>query len=310
MSFPILDNYNIEKLLNDPVVEVLLHQIIPAAREERDRLVQLSLEDRLDFGPKVKEQDLPALLEEVKNEVDSFIGISGPEICEVKFRRLRELVKPARECSSDYWLNRLGETFIWAFIGAISMGAAPSEELLLPTIGLIGSCGLAATISVEELVHWIKLTPACYRYKEQAILSKFRSRTQLIPALAHEYTHHILFHAELTNDAYSMLNEGLAQGIERHIARVYAKKEHNDAFLYHSSGYVYHFIETLRWIKASRQELQKLPDYHALGDVFFTLLERADGPSIYKECMEAIHALHGLPPKIDTWVSPFMFLSY
>lgn len=308
MSFPILDNQNIEKLLCDFLAEEQLRKIIPAAREERDRLTQLRLKGQLDFGPKIKEQDLPDLLEEVKTAVDSFIGVSGPEICQVRFRHLRELVKPIKECSSDYWVKRLGETFIWTVGGAVNMCAAPSDELILPIIGLTGSCGLAVTMLAEEFFAWQKMPPACYRPLEQIIISKVKSKVQLIPALAHEYTHHIQFHAGLRNDAYSMLKEGFAQGIERHIAAKYAQKEHNEAFLYHSSQYVENFIETLQWIKASRRELQESPECHALGDVFFTLLERASEHSIYKECLETVQAVNEQASMYVPMVSPLMFL--
>lgn len=161
-----------------------------------------------------------------------------------------------------------------------------------------------------------------YNWVTSKISTLKKNREQATAPIAHEFAHHaqitlLLFEPELILTRFSIFGEGYAEGIARYVAKQFAQKEKEPAFLYDQTykdlNYLYHTCQSICktiGIKPNKQlmcearknlttqksisattlaEAQKKP--HQFGNAFFQIHENKFGPKIYKEIMQGNYDL-------------------
>jgi len=177
------------------------------------------------------------------------------------------------------------------------IGSSFTSEIQLLLMAMYGING--------KILHKI-MNNSKYFVKHEVVQLKKEKSVNLIPVIAHEYTHHIQFKKDFVAKEDSMFMEGHARGVQRYIAKTYREKEDNDAFLYDilnwdvgeiKSAYIWAckkiknpIRKSLLRIGTSRDIDEKIcriternPTEHALGNAFFSIYENDFGDQIYKE---------------------------
>ncbi len=270
-----MDNYFSQ--FNDKCIEqaFLHHEMVPILEKIIDNNMRIysKLKDiTLDYGEVPKRSDLHLLLEDVKIIVDTFFGVSKIKAPTVDYKRILERGLQFSDFSD----------FLMFF---------PSAYNILRSKG-----------------HY-------YDISEHISLKK-EPRGSLIPVLAHEYTHHVQKHKFLF---LPYLLEGQARSVQRHISGVYTERENNPTFLSHN---LMHFdLPELKvaylWLcqkhdiapkiylcqPQTKKEKQYLriaekfkekntkPNYHMMGNAFFSVLEFLEGKGIHRDIISEKYQL-------------------
>ncbi len=161
-----------------------------------------------------------------------------------------------------------------------------------------------------------------YNWVTSKVYTLKNNREQLAAPIAHEYAHHaqitsLLLKPEFVVAELSIFGEGYAEGIARYVAKQFAQKEKEQAFLYNQTykdlNDLYSACQSIYktiGIKPNKQlmcaarknlikpkltnaatliEAQKKP--HQFGNAFFQIHENKFGPKIYKEIMHGNYDL-------------------
>ncbi|MDP2909268.1 MAG: hypothetical protein Q8N77_05670 [Nanoarchaeota archaeon] len=225
----------------------LLEHVLSKEVEELKRLRKLKEENKLDFGKTPSWEEAYNLLGQVKNEVESFLGIT----------RLQEPIICYPYTTNQY-------------------------------------CDKAKIVYLEN-----------------------EERTLLIPALGHEYTHHIqtMIYPKIMREydyRYMAFCEGHARSMQRYIAERYRQKEDNEAFLYDITEMTTGEMKSLykrvclkKWampnkglikIKTRMDRLEiasKILDFgrpseYAAGNTYFLVQETKNGKGVHKDMIKKL----------------------
>ncbi|MBW2992026.1 hypothetical protein KY345_02295 [Candidatus Woesearchaeota archaeon] len=290
-----LRNGNLKRVLlreeNIPILEELLdresQRFIPIQRKKK--------EGKLDFGGKVAELD--EFFSKIKEEVDSFLGISDVDTPRYGYFNL---FKPGI-LSTTMLINYAVQTYNFM----VNVARASQEpDLERSLMWLVGGC--SGLVSVG-LLHSIANNPI-YNPLSKTISLKREKRALLTPNVGHEYTHYVQDKKGLGDilKTHSIFNEGQARGVQRHISEAYMEREDNKAFLYDfldttvgemKSAYLWMcrklkkpIRKTLLKVGTSRDGDEGLsrvvrPTAHAIGNCLFSIHEAKYGSRIYGDVM-------------------------
>ena len=300
-----IENSNLERRLlrtdNIPVLEELLNR----DSQILEKLQKLKEDNKLDMGNKITTKELKELFPKICTEVDDFLGIQSKDTTKVEYSSLFKLGIESTSCLLLYALSA---------ISLIEPG-----NLLLTNQGLNLSNVLEGIIGglifLEATVLHSTSGPHYDPLFKKVVLSK-TTRTELIPTISHEHTHHLQFSRGLKGykylifNKYSIFQEGHARGVERHLSEDYRERENNEAFLYDildttvgefKSAYVWMCKKLDKPVRKSllktkttrdgdensERFMQRKPTPHARGNALFSIYEALHGKQIYN------HMIHG-----------------
>lgn len=156
-----------------------------------------------------------------------------------------------------------------------------------------------------------------YRDQTKRIYLENEERTLLIPALGHEYTHHIqtMIYPKIMREydyRYMAFCEGQARSMQMYIAERYRQKEDNEAFLYDITEMttgemksLYKWLCFKKWVRPNKSlvkiktRMDKLeivskigdfgrPSEYAAGNTYFLVQETKNGKEIHKEMIKKL----------------------
>lgn len=124
---------------------------------------------------------------------------------------------------------------------------------------------------------------------------------QMILTATHEYIHHIISKKvpNLNYRYYSYFEEGMARGLENHIAKIYANKEKDERYLIQNCSInCFEFLQVYfklcekfnkkplkKWNKEKKMIEGLTIGSHAIGNTIFSLYEMKSGEDIYRKNM-------------------------
>jgi len=286
------NEYMKERILRKENISAIEY-ILNRDSQQFERLKQVKVKNKLDFGKKIKNKELSAFSLEICSEVDYFLGISSEEIPKIEYFKLFRL-----NFFNFILLSSYGESSLMIANSLTSLLINKNLQGLI--LLAIGSGSFIAT----NLLHNSKKQSRYYPESEKINLKKIK-RNVLIPTLGHEYVHHIQNINGLRGENYSIFEEGHSRGVEKHLAKVYKEKEDNEAFIFNSldklvgeSKSVYIWMcekfnksvnKNLLKSKSSRdycekvfRRFKKIPTPHAIGNSLFSIYEENSGEEIYK----------------------------
>ncbi|MBI2133073.1 hypothetical protein HYU11_00145 [Candidatus Woesearchaeota archaeon] len=276
---------------------------------EIDRFSRLELfkgKRRLDFGSVPGKVEFASLFDEVRSEVDVFMGVSGIQAPNV-----------------NYYNKVPGQVFHNAVAASLFLTGLYDYALKLV---LLNSDSLDSFLSRQFVNVMMMATgffyfykyhsrgfywqpPADYTYSPrfEVVNAPKDRRANLLPLAGHEYTHHVQKKLGLVsyegNEGMGAFMEGTAIGVQRHLSEWYAEKHGNESYLYIVvKESTYNLSRAYNWLcqalgrepKKSLSLTDELPgrrtEYHAFGDSFFYLLEKRRGKGVYAEMFASLTA--------------------
>ncbi len=278
----------------------ILEEILAQKSSELERLKKAKEEGKLRFGRKIKQrQELETIVKEVKEEVDAFWGVSGIDLPNCDFVKLRENKFALGIVSAAYGLTAIN-------LCTAGLSLTTTNDLDVGPIVfnlLLGATGM--------FVHYSSLLEIGYDAKGQKIRLEKTPRESLVTDFAHEYTHHLQhqFPKQRSISAeYVPFMEGHARGVQRNIGERYRQREENDAFIWGNLNYdVSELKSVYRWLckiagkkvsssllstrtphdgaNAVYLALYKEPTPHALGNALMLIHEAQYGNNIYRKML-------------------------
>jgi len=204
--------------------------------------------------------------------------------------------------------------------GALRSSSNKLEALLSMDLGMGGVVGLGDLRSLFPQVRdkvdsylgvgMIREPPVMFgrysAYHNGSVYVQSGKLAWVVPALAHEYCHHVQVDYVGSNDLLPALCEGHAVGVEHHVSKRFAEESGNAAFLvYPIHWQVSRLKASYQWVclslgirpdkaliacgsESDRCEIGFLrrngrPTSHAIGTAFFTLVPTVFKESAYKE---------------------------
>jgi hypothetical protein len=297
------EDCNIQAILqreeNIPVLEEILDK-------ELKKLAILQ-NQKLDFGKMPKRKELPALFAEVKKDVDNFLHVENIPNPVVACNRISvgSYLKfiPSAACVVA------GLAGISNIIGRAILGQELQDEFIRSLDnkslyyamhhiinGLVAIGGLALADGVRLSIKK-KLDVVDYHPYYKHIRVKRTNFAILTTDLAHEYAHHVQNIVGINMNNHDYFTEGHAEGVARNIARIYAEKKDNPAYLLDTTRISVDEIKSVYlWLcekfgKEADKNLVSdvkpciMPDIHAIGNSMISIYEAQYGPRIYNEMM-------------------------
>lgn len=292
----LLTNENLRQILLNKENIAPLEELLAREISKLKRLRKLADQDKLNFGPTPSEDQLEGILAEVKEKVDSFLGVNNvdaPNVLHNGFMR--------------FSINHLGLLFNYG-VGAAALGYGLPKGLGGSWVGWLFAF-VGSSILIRAALDHLKMSKRSFytELSETITLARIR-RAPTITTVGHEYAHHIQKIRGLNSAECSIINEGHAIGVANHIALHYREKEDNEAFLFRTTnGNVRQLKEAYRWICKEQHLNPKkslgvtgpirdpLEDYinvavfgstaHALGRAVVYLCESVRGPQVYREIL-------------------------
>ncbi len=258
-------------------------------------------------GQKVKSTELEELFFNISSDVNEFLEITPQSYPKIAFTNLMNpLLNNAMEkmigvpliISYGIALNSVITYLI--DISSRQPTHLDNSSLLVPLIGF----------SLTKIMHnWANQSVVGYDSEEKKITVNNPHRIDLIPTIAHEYTHHLQGQQGYSQYGHQICKEGHARGVERKIAEIYAQTEDNNAFLLDiTDTTIGELKSTYRWLctktksipnknllatktirdldETCNRAIERFPTSHALGNTFFSIYELTHGREIYKELLQ------------------------
>jgi len=301
------ENFNIIKRLSSPENTLIIEELLYKEYERLKRLKELKKDGKLNFGPQVPPEELMDLVLDVCAEVDRFLGIQERRLPHFGYYRLTEWGSTTTPILIYYVLSAALFASGSALFVAVNLPlyllrpTDPYSSLLLklaaPSLVLAGAVVFIRT----AMAHYILKKMSMYDPHSRRVILERYPRAILIPVVGHEYTHSlqddIIFGGYNYSDNYSILTEGHAIGVERHVARCYSEREGNEAFLYHISKKTVRDLKRVyEWMRGDlgrkaretrdAKDLRRLTEGltpHSIGNTFFSICEAQRGEEIYKQ---------------------------
>ncbi len=223
-----IKNKNLQKyVMNNQNIQ-LLEEILNEEIKEFRPIQKLKEEGKLEFGTKLKKKEMPIILEEIKAEVDSFLGLENIETPRVGYFNL-------------FRLDKINKTLLNIYsLGAFQFGLAAYSIITDGQMDLFSGAGIiigAAFTGVAYKLHKkVKEGNSYNTLTKQIVLprKKRATRVENIITIGHEYTHHALGCIGIKQEEkeYTLFSEGMGRGVEKHLARIYSEKEGNQAYAF------------------------------------------------------------------------------
>src|SRR3989338_9256274 len=211
--FDNLKNNNIISLVLDKSNVGKLEHLLAAGSESLTRLKSGFYP--IYKGKRIKNKELSDVFNDVKVCVDSFLDTHGIEPCRCLYNNLYNL--PRNIAYSLMNPSFAGKACIGAYFGSLIL----TQFIKIPGINL---ATLLPFLGIPFMFHFFDSLLAIDLgsiYYKKSILLKNGPPFMLIPAIAHEYVHHIQSNMlDLPPQSYCILKEGHARGVERHIAQL------------------------------------------------------------------------------------------
>src|SRR3989344_2202115 len=310
------NNKSIKLALLHPKNVSLLEELL----EKETRVFEDVQKRKLEPGVIPSTNTLPTLLEEVKIHVDSFLGVKEITSPAIDYRLNYETYLATR----NKWKNAALISGLLSG-GALSTGAGnllTDRELATSAAASLLCFGGAFIYSILKQTKNEKKfreeNEESSSYWDNHISLKVEEKTMLIPTLAHEYTHHVQEEKGIPYyNGFECFCEGQARSVQKQVGIKYFILENNPAFLLNSlEDNLSEYKAVYFWLMA---KLRKTPnvnlflatsiyenqgdiDYfkehnkpatHALGNVFFSLLESREGTEIHKAILQGEY--HHIP---------------
>ncbi len=256
---------------------------------------------------------------EVVSRVDSFLGVEGIKPPKVIY--LNSLYKWGYYNYENAIISVLGIMGAGAGVRGVDfLASGLSTGAMEDTLGGIG-LGVISALSISNAIKEIKKNkkkdkkpkePMGTHYNKDLgwVLLKKDYETDIIPAIAHEYAHHLeemILHPDY--DASFYFCEGFARGVQRHISNLYAQERNDPRFTHTISrdttgelSAVYLWIcdrhgevdrpiplikkNNIYMFTADNLDKDSLPYGHAFGNTIFYLAEKRHGDGIYADALK------------------------
>ncbi len=253
---------------------------------------------QLEFGGAVSREELPGLLDEVRPDVEAFLGEHTSRSCGIKFKDASEYQKMVSDALKKYMLPL---TVSGACIVAASWIFDPSLSSSLGWGCSAAVTGLIAgnLLQFPRFVRTVKQVCSIptYEYAKNTIGLIQEPSKCLVATIAHEYAHHVQNCIVPLNKGLIAFNEGISRGVERYVADKYSG-DGDFAYLYGATentvldlARCYDFVCRNTGRKPlfllDRKLRKRKIDDHALGTSFFYIKEALNGRQVYAD------ALHG-----------------
>lgn len=272
---------NLEKeFTNDNLVNKLLkpkhhekiEHILNEELKEFKTIRKLKKTKQLKEGKKVQKKELTEIATKTFIDVNNFFEINNESF--PKIEQFSLLQKEKRHILANYFASNI-LIFSSAYLNATEMSnwAIP----LLP----------ASMILFYAVRDHIERPNATYKKNQQKItLSKFK-KTNLVPIIAHEYTHHIQNLNDYLKYDLGIFIEGQARITDKHVAKKYTINENNKAYLHDVlNRSVHELMSTYVWMS---KELNKKPNPQLTEDPIFEYSDNLQYLSENK--IPSVHAL-------------------
>jgi|GEM_PF-4779574 len=253
-----------QKLAQDQLDLAVMSKEVPYGRED-------FLDRRLSNG------EASEVISEVKDAVDSFLGISSLE-----FPR--------------YTFSNLGKNAILASALTISASEAAMSLLCLggePNYFLSAVSGGIAAATLGATAYGAKRLSRP-NYSSGKINFTRRDQKRFVTDVAHEYDHHAMCRLSPAISRFRLgkgaLLEGHAMGLERNICKYFSRAHQTPEYLHKLVADYSPFLEsTLKWIRENDDRKLgsfRTPSIFSLGYAFFSILEHNHGPDVYRQALQ------------------------
>jgi len=270
-----VSQFNDENLIERFASKSNLPILVKLIQREQKKL-KIIRNAKKDYGPRISLNESKNIFNEVKNLVDLI---------------LEEKRTPAPSIGYDNPFHILSNPYFIAY-SSFLIGA---NILYYHRTGSI-----FYELSIPLLI-WgylsIYLTrTSMYEIQKNRVLLIERRKPNLVPAMAHEYAHHVLrTHGLLTNET-RILSEGVARRIESMVASIYANVYSNPAFLEQITCYnLREYKNALNYIikETGNQDLSIMASaifgktsVYDIGNALFSIYEEKMGPKIYADILK------------------------
>lgn len=205
------DSVLMEKLLDKDKIPVL-ESLLESKSKELLRLQKLKESGKLDFGRKLKSEELGDLFDIVAAECNKFLDVG-------------DLDKP----KMGYYSLLIPSKYTTSILASYCASAAITGFSLFNP-GTLTLLGLGLAVFGGHLHSHFR--SSFYLPWQKRLVLKKQEEVLLIPEMAHEYAHYVHETQGIDSDLSDIFEEGHARGVERHLSESYREKEDNEAFLY------------------------------------------------------------------------------
>ncbi len=292
----LLTNENLRQILLNKENIAPLEDLLAGEISKLNRLNKLADQDKLNFGPMPSEDQLEDILAEVKEKVDSFLGINKVNAPDIEYNGLIRFDRSHLKILFNYCF---GAAELWYGIPKSFEGS---------WVGWLVTAVGSITLIRAALDHRKTSKKSFYERSQETIVLAQNRRASVTTTVGHEYAHHVQKISGL-KDEYSIVKEGHAMGVANHVALHYSQKEDNEAFLFKTTfGNVRQLKEAYRWLckelgfnpkkslgvtrsaKGITDDIFETDVFgstpHAIGSAVIYLCESVRGPQIYREILQ------------------------
>lgn len=257
-----------------------------AILEDRLRALELELnevksqKESLDFGEPLTQESLDEIAGSVVKEVETLVGAAPAyknNVVLAKFNLRCALIRASITSSINLLLG------------------AGMAYALKDTIVLTSYAG-GAVLSFPLFVYWDRAGQlrSYYENKKKLVVVAEKNTVNAVGIVAHEYTHFVQ-HAttRLIDDkhATSPVSEGHARSVELAVARSFAERHCNPAYLL---APLEHAVGDLK--RACSKNLKRLGD-HSLGYAAMAIAETLHGRDVYRRVIQSDFSFLQLPDR-------------
>ncbi len=278
-----------------------------------------SSEEAFDYGKKIGGNDLKRILDQSKEDVDKFLGLSLEEKPSIAKVGLWTIDKFTKQIWADYLLG-------YSALGATLAGCISMNPTYGTLVAQLLTFMLGAGLLIRGRIDHKHLTRSdCYydvpcekiriKLKPEYF---FNSEIGVKPVVDHEYSHFVLFKSlfkdvslsEFSNKRImSVFEEGFAMGVEEAMGRDYHKKTGNVAYILpclelYLDILKYVYLNTaseislkpsdalykdgiLKHCEAASDATNDDNVFHAYGYALFKILEYKHGLGIYRKTVNS-----------------------
>jgi hypothetical protein len=177
------------------------------------------------------DEELSTTIKDVFAEVDSFLGVAGIETPDTGYFSNSRSIRLHRGELISYAIMMGISAPLYAVAWQPDVSTVLTKMLSVPT-AFIFMYGLGSIIGFSKFHLNKKPISSIYHPANDTIDILKGPESEVVPAIGHEYDHHILdaklhlgdMEEEYQTDAWGIAGEGHARGVQRHIANYYAER--------------------------------------------------------------------------------------
>lgn len=282
----LIQRSNVESFIGNNIE--VLEEIV---NERAQRYLRLQREkEKYDFGQRLTPKKLSELAGEVIRETNGFLGISDPPPANLSMFYLPEELK--------YGVRVALGVFTLGTLVELGDGLTTKDLQTAGLFGLIFGAGV--------IIHGLKdhADSTFFPYQKTIRIAERRT-VPTIGAIAHEYTHHLQYATQLSNQRKNPIVEGHARGVEGIVTALFAQKYDNWAYAFDHAERIaketkdaYLFVCEQRGINL-RPALANLPipnirgflynllgHHYSIGVAAMSIAERKYGNKVYRDVLK------------------------